>query len=312
MKPQLANNWLEDKQRLPAWQQPKYDGVRGLFLTEQFTGRSLKPFKNKALTAFWSKPEFKGLDGELIIPGTDGIEGRQCSITTGITNSPTDQRIPDLIAFDYLTPSTIALPYEGRYEWLVTAVRSLNEVYGTKIRLMPYTLVETLDEIEMRDNEFLERGLEGSILRNHLALLKEGRPSTKTQELMRIKRFLDFEFVIDRLVEANENTNEAKTNELGHTERSTAKAGMVPKGMVGKFVGRIVGGVTHKDKVLFPDGMPVTVGPGQSTHAERVLWWNNPSLVVGQIGKAKLFPHQILDKARMPIFLSLRSQEDMS
>lgn len=318
MKPQLADNWLEGKQRLPAWQQPKYDGVRGLYIAGQFTGRSLKPFKNRTLTKYWSQPIFQHLDGELIMPGTDGIEGRQCSLTTGVTNSPTSIIIPDLIAFDYLRPDLIdkGAVYADRYAELEQHVYLLNASGAmdteTRIRLMPYYPVEALEQVEALDDEFLERGLEGSILRNHLAPLKEGRPSTKVQELMRIKRFIDFEFIIDSLEEANENTNEAKTNELGRTERSTAKAGMVPKGMVGKFKGRILNDVVHKGKLLFPAGMPVTVGPGQSTHAERILWWNNPALVVGQIGKAKLFPHQIKDKARMPIFLSLRTEEDMS
>lgn len=315
MKPQLADNWLEDKQRLPAWQQPKYDGVRGLFLTDRFTGRSLKPFKNKVLTEFFSQPEFKWLDGEMIMPDTDGIEGRQCSLVTGATNSPRSQVIPDIIVFDYLDPEMVlsGYTYEARYAELAKLVPNLQNQFGpNKVRLMPYYPVETMERVLELDAEFLEQGLEGSILRNHLAHYKEGRPSTKTQELMRIKRFIDFEFTIDALEEAMENTNEAKTNELGRTERSTAKEGMVPKGMVGKFKGRFHGDVVHNGKVLFKDGEPVTVGPGQSTHDERRLWWQQPGLVVGEIGKGKFFPHQLLSAARMPIFLSLRAAEDMS
>lgn len=315
LKPQLADNWLEDKQLLPAWQQPKYDGVRGLFLTDRFTGRSLKPFKNRVLTEFFSQPEFQWLDGELILPDTDGIEGRQCSLVTGATNSPSSQMIPDIIVFDYLHPDLIGqgAVYGDRYTVLMEKVYGLQDKFGpNKVRLMPYTPVETMKQVLELDADFLEQGLEGSILRNHRAHYKPGRPSTKTQELMRIKRFIDFEFTIDAIEEAMENTNEAKTNELGRTERSTAQAGMVPKGMVGKFKGRFHGDVIHNGKVLFKDGEPVTVGPGQSTHDERRLWWQQPDLVVGQIGKAKFFPHQLLSAARMPIFLSLRAAEDMS
>jgi DNA ligase-1 len=316
MKPQLADNWLEDKQRLPAWQQPKYDGVRGLFITDQFTGRSLKPFKNKALTQFFSSPLFRGLDGELILPGTDGIEGRQCSLVTGATNSPSSTMIPDLIVFDYLRTDLIekGATYADRYGELAGGVIEgiQGHVGPLKVRLMPYTPVETLEQVEALDDDFLERGLEGSILRNHLAPYKEGRPSTKVQELMRIKRFIDFEFEITGFEEAMENTNEAKTNELGRSERSTAKAGLVPKGMIGKFKGNLLQDVVHKGVKLFEKGMPIIVGPGQSTHEERVRWFNNPAEILGQPGKAKTFPHQIKDKLRMPIFLSLRSAEDMS
>lgn len=315
MKPQLADNWLEDKQRLPAWQQPKYDGVRGLYIAGQFTGRSLKPFKNKALTEFWSRSEFMWLDGELILPDTDGIEGRQCSLVTGATNSPKSPMVPDLIAFDYCAPDLISkgATYEDRYYVLARQVEHLQGIHGpNKVRLVPYHSVYAMDEVLALDEEFLERGLEGSILRNHLAPYKEGRPSTKVQELMRIKRFIDFEFHIESVYEAMENTNEAKTNELGRTERSTSKVGMVPKGMIGGFEGVIASDVVHKGKVLFEKGMHVTVGPGQTTHAERVAGWQDKTMFVGKVGKAKFFPHQIKDKVRMPIFLGLRSEEDMS
>jgi DNA ligase-1 len=315
MKPQLADNWLEDKQVLPAWQQPKYDGVRGLNLDGTFTGRSLKMFKNRALTEFFSRAEFMYLDGELILENTDGIEGRQCSLVTGLTGRIKGDATLDLIAFDYLAPDLIAAgaDYRERYAVLRRQVEHLQGIYGpNKVRLMPYQEVFTLDEVEEIDAAYLDRGLEGSILRNHLARYKEGRPSTKVQELMRIKRFIDFEFVIKGMYEAMENQNEAKTNELGRTERSSHKENMVAKGMVGGFVGNLVADVVHNGKVLFPAGHSLKVGAGKSTHEERERWWKNPQEVVGQIAKAKTFPHQVKDKTRMPIFLSLRSAEDMS
>lgn len=315
MKPQLADNWLEDKQVLPAWQQPKYDGVRGLNLTGTFTGRSLKLFKNRALTEFFSRPEFMYLDGELILENTDGIEGRQCSLVTGLSGTIKGDAALDLIAFDYLAPDLIAkgADYRERYAVLRRQVEHLQGIYGlNKVRLMPYQEVFTMDEVEEIDARFLDQGLEGSILRNHLARYKEGRPSTKVQELMRIKRFIDFEFVIKGMYEAMENQNEAKTNELGRTERSSHKENLVAKGMVGGFIGNLVADVVHKGKVLFPAGHSLKVGAGKSTHEERERWWKNPQEVVGQIGKAKTFPHQVKDKTRMPIFLSLRSEEDMS
>lgn len=317
MKPQLADNWLEDKQRLPAWQQPKWDGVRGGFwLPDTFTGRSLKPFKNKALTAFWSQPIFKYLDGELVLPGAVENTARLCSLTTGMCNRVAETEVPDLIAFDYLRPDLIAkgATYADRYGELALLIDHLHEmgdVEGDKLRLVESYPVTSFERVLELDDQFLDRGLEGSILRNHLAPHKEGRPSSKVQELMRIKRFIDAEAKVVSLEEAMENTNEAKTNELGRTERSTAKAGLVPKGMVGKLKCELLADLAL-GSVTLKAGQLITVGPGQLTHPERIHYWNNQHELVGQIIKFKTFPQGVKDKPRMPLFLSLRSEEDMS
>lgn len=316
MNPQLVNNWLEDKTRLPTWQQPKWDGVRGLYILDQFTGRSLKAFKNKALTAFWSAPQFKWLDGELIYPGADESTPRLCSITTGLTGRVNATEVPDWIVFDYVDPALLnrGATYRDRFDVLTDMVIT-HQKAGTpgydKIQLIENYPVKTLAEVLEMDEGFLERGLEGSILRNPDAYYKEGRPSTKVQEIMRIKNFIDFEFRIDSLYEAMENQNEAKTNELGHTERSSHKANKVAKGMVGGFNGTLLDDVMYRGKKLFEKGQPIKVGAGQSTHEERKRWWENPDEVCGKIGKGKTFPQGTKDKLRMPIFLCLRSQEDM-
>lgn len=315
MKPQLADNWLEDKQRLPAWQQPKLDGVRGLYLTDQFTGRSLKPFKNKALTLFWSDPMFKYLDGELILPGSVGNEARMCSLTTGLCNRVKDTEVPDLVAFDYLHPDLIAkgATYQDRYGKLAETVQVLQELFGpSRVRLIPNYPVTHREQVLANDSMFLDDNLEGSILRNHLAPYKEGRPSSKVQELMRIKNFTDFEFIAEGLVEAMENQNVAVTNELGRSERSSHKENKVAKGMVGAIKGRILSDVVHNGKILFHTGHPVLCGPGQMTHAERFDFWAHPEKIIDQINKGKFFAHGIKDKLRMPIWLSLRAAEDMS
>lgn len=51
MKPLLADDWVESKLVFPLIGQPKVDGVRALNMVGKLTARSLKPFKNKYLTA---------------------------------------------------------------------------------------------------------------------------------------------------------------------------------------------------------------------------------------------------------------------
>lgn len=64
MKPMLASDWDEEKQRFPVIAQPKIDGLRGLNMYGRLTGRSLKQFKNKHVTSLFSHSALIGLDGE--------------------------------------------------------------------------------------------------------------------------------------------------------------------------------------------------------------------------------------------------------
>ena len=66
MKPMLATD--ADLDKLPSAPyiiQPKIDGVRGLNMYGELTGRSLKKHRNKYTTSFYSHSSLIGLDGEL-------------------------------------------------------------------------------------------------------------------------------------------------------------------------------------------------------------------------------------------------------
>lgn len=317
MKPQLADNYIRDNLaahfragKTMLWQ-PKIDGVRGMHILSQFTGRSLKPFKNKALTAYWSAPHFAWLDGELVIQGGWTQPGL-CRLTTGLCNTVKAVQVPELVVFDYLAPEVRSLPYWERYNAAERRVAEINDMLGqAMVHLMPCVEVSAIEEVDEYHSKWMDEGYEGSIGRNPHALYKEGRPGSKTMELVRIKDFIDFEFIATELVEAMENMNEAKINELGHTERSTHQENMRPKGMVGAIKGYFVKDLVHNGKTLFKQGDAVLCGPGQMTHDERRHYWLNQHEIIGQPNKAKLFPHDSHKKPRMPIWLSLRAAEDM-
>jgi DNA ligase-1 len=293
--------------RFPVWQEPKVDGVRGLYLRQNFSGRSLKLFGNRALTKFWSASEFFGIDGELWHPQRTITSPDLCRMTSGLTRRINDPMVPNLMAFDLVSADVADLPYARRYEQLAKRLRVLQE---PKLSLVEYVIVRNMDDVEKWRAKFIDLGYEGSILRDPTKGLKEGR-SGDGLEFWRIKDFIDFEFTIDELIEAQENTNEAKTNPLGRTERSSAKAGKVGKGMIGMLRGRMLKDVVHNGMLLFKKGHKVDCGPGELTHAEREEGWANPRLYVGKIGKGKTFPHGVLDKPRMPTFICLRGKEDL-
>ena len=296
MKPQLASNYEEGNIQLPTFAQPKIDGVRGLNLDGNLVGRSLKAFKNRALTAKFSKAKYQGLDGELAF-GNE-TSSSLCRDTTGITGTiagPADGFVWHV--FDLVTEETIKLPYYERYSLLVKKVEELDE---DCIKLVPYFNLQSSAEVEEYDEENLTEGYEGTILRNPYSLYKEGRPSKKEQQLMRIKRFSDSEALVLAVVEGRTNLNEAVINELGRSERSSHAENQVPNGMVGSL--------TCKD---LESGMTITVSPGEMDHIERKFYFGNPQEIVGKTITYKSFKKGVKTLPRFPTFKNIRSAEDM-
>ena len=93
------------------------------------------------------------------------------------------------------------------------------------------------------------------------------------------------------------NANEAFGNELGRTARSSAKAGLVPKGTLGGFEVRDL-----------KTGVNFSIGAG-FTAAERKQFWDNAP--IGQTVKYKYFPSGSKDKPRHPIYLGMRDRRDV-
>ena len=73
-----------------------------------------------------------------------------------------------------------------------------------------------------------KRNGEGIILRLPSAEWKNGRSTPKSQESVKLKFFEQQEYKIVDVVERMHNSNEAKVNQLGYTERSNHKDNMIP------------------------------------------------------------------------------------
>lgn len=314
MKPQLANDAVISDVNYPVIFQVKIDGVRALNMTGTLTGRSLDPFKGFGITEFWSKPEFVGLDGEMILGDEANSKDRLCSLTTGaMSKFKGVTETPNLYwyVFDYLTPETMKLPYVGRYNLLIRRVEQLNH---PRIRIVPSVVINNRAELDAALAEAFEQGYEGGILRNPHALPKPGRPSKKKQELMRFKPWGDSEILVTGITEGNTNENEATTNSLGNTERSSSQDGMVPNGRVGSIQGTMLEDFVcpHTKKTLFKKGLEVTVSKGEMSNQEAKFYFENPHEIVGKVVKWAHMTHGVKDLPRFPVFKSLRLLEDIS
>lgn len=295
-KPHLAVDADIEEAKFPLWGFSKIDGVRLMHITGSATGRSLKPHGNRFTTKRFSDPIYTGFDGEATFGDVRGQS--LCRDTTGAISR--HEGAPDIVwnVFDYLDKHTVDLTYEERYETL-QVILEVEEPEG--VNLLPYTVINNKEEMIAFYEKQLELGYEGAIFRDPKGLHKDGRATVKSNAYLRMKPSSDKDAIVVSLVEAMENTNEAKVNELGHTERSTAKAGLVGKGMVGMLVCKDV-----------ETGQIIDVGPGEMTHDMRKHYWNNQGELVGTACKYRSLDTGLKDKPRFARWVSPRTLTDIS
>jgi DNA ligase-1 len=298
IKPHLCVDADIDKLRFPIMSLEKIDGCRLLHITGSATGRSLKPYANKFITNKFSDSKYAWFDGEITF-GEITSESL-CRDTTSVINTIKGE--PEVIwnVFDYLHPDCINDSYIVRYTKLVDYVES-NLKHDTSISVVPFKMVNSKEEVLSCYFKLLEFGFEGQILRDPEGSTKFGRATVKEGSYLRMKPQSDKEAICINLVEAMENQNEAKVNELGHTERSSHKENKVGKGMVGML--------QCKD---CETGLFIDIGAGCMTHEERIFYWNNPEKIVGEPIKYKSMDVGVKDKPRFARFISIRAKEDMS
>lgn len=316
MKPNLASDWVEAKIKFPVIAEPKIDGVRALHTTGKFTGRSLKTFKNLHISAFFNHSACAGLDGELAA----GPENHPdlCRMTSSVVGTIKGEPYLLWWLFDYVTPETADLPYFHRFEELlpkrVEAIQSEAPEVWHHLRLMPYKLVVSLEQLLEYEQECLAAGFEGICFRSPKGKHKQGRSTPTEGGLLRVKRFVEFEFKVYTILEGEENQNEAQTNELGNTFRSSHQENKVANGMIGAMLGTTLDVVKDPTTgaVLFEKGAEVKVSAGCLNHNERRHYFVNQTDFLARTHKAKFFPKGIKDKPRFPTWQSFRDSVDMS
>ena len=159
--------------------------------------------------------------------------------------------------------------------------------------------MDNADQLRELVSKWVAEGYEGGMVRTADSPYKFGRSTRKQGWLLKIKDFVDTEAEIIGVYELMRNENEAKTNLLGRTERSSHKENLVPSGLLGGFVLR------HPDWEDFRCGSLKGV-----THEERKTMWERKDELVGQLVKFKYQPHGSKDRPRLPIFLGLRDPDD--
>jgi DNA ligase 1 len=309
IKPMLASDFDESKLVFPIIAMPKIDGVRAINLDGNLTGRSLKPHANRYVTRMFSFERYLGLDGEMAAGNVSDTD--LCRNTTSALNSIKGEPSVVWHVFDLITEATVNLPYQQRYAELRRRVDHLNRSGHTDIQLVPAHHCTTLDQLLELEDKWLDEGMEGVIIRRPDGLYKQGRSTVKEGGLLRIKRFIEIDAKVLEIIEGEANGNEAKTNELGRTERSTHQENMTPNGMVGAMMCELEEPMLDsKGGVLLPKGEVVKVGAGSMPHDMRLYYFLHPEELLNHTIKFKTFPKGVKNKPRFPTFVSVRAESD--
>ena len=287
-KPMLAATCTDtSKIKYPVLGSVKLDGIRAVIFGGVAYSRSLKPIRNVYIqdwVALYAH-RLEGLDGEFIVGSPNAVNVFQVT-TSGVMSE--DGR-PDFTFFVF--DSVSDKPFRER----------IFNAYMKKVpRLLILNQFEISNEEELLEHEakFLSDGYEGLMVKDPNGLYKFGRSTEKSGQLLKVKRFVDEEFEIVGFEEKMHNTNEAKIDALGHTERSTSKEGLVPAGTLGALI------VKTKDNRQFG------VGSGFDDATRKEIW-DNKEYYLGKLAKVKYFPVGIKDLPRFPVYLGIRSEDDL-
>lgn len=289
-KPTLAVNADFAKIQYPVYASPKLDGIRCSIVGGKALSRTLKNIPNKAIFEWLSDESLEGLDGELI---------------AGSPVSPTvyNETVSQVMSHDKGMLGVAYYVFDlhnhpGDFAARNLALRKHAHPTGhLPIIHLEQKWIANEDDMLAYEATKVEEGYEGIILRSPTAPYKFGRSTMKEQYLMKIKRFVDQDAEIIGVVEEMFNGNEAQTNELGRTKRSTSAAGLSGKGSMGALHVR--------DLVT---GVDFHIGTG-FTAADRAAMWATPP--IGELCKYKHFPVGQKDKPRHPVFIGLRSKIDI-
>lgn len=282
-KPLLAATADVALLKFPYLATPKIDGIRCLIMPEVgAVSRTLKAIPNAHIRDALASPIFAHLDGE-ILTYTDGVRDDFNTVQSKVMSRDGTPEFK-LIAFDNFSEPKDA--YASR-------IRKMEAIGCDLIEPLMPVCINNIDDLDHYESLCIDTlGWEGAMLRNPNGIYKFGRSTAREGILLKVKRFTDDEATITGTVEQMENTNEAKTNVFGRTERSSAKAGMVGKDRLGAIQ-------------CVWNGIAFELGTG-FTQSQRDQLWSDRETLIGQKVTFKYQGVGTHGAPRFPVFLGIR------
>lgn len=290
IKPLLSCGVPIDNIRFPVYVSTKYDGIRALVIDSVVYSRSLKPIRNKHVQQLFGKPEYNGFDGELVVGDIYAKDVFQ-KTTSGVMSECGEPDVTFYV-FDVLTDNTA--PYKERLYELND--RLVLEQYPNIVATGQRYVQTKEDLLKLLHKERIKGG-EGLICRNPNGRYKYGRSTPKEQLSVKLKFFESGEFEVIGFEERMHNNNEATTNELGYTERSSCKENLIPMNTLGSLV------LKYGDSSF-------KVGTGFSDEQRQEIW-NNKESYLGKLASIRYMSVGMDKLPRVPSFQGFRDKDDM-
>ncbi len=294
-KPLLAFT-VEDFSQLnyPVYASIKLDGIRTIILNETVYSRSMKPIRSRAVQQLFGRPEYNGLDSEILYGPWNAANvfnlTTQAVMSFNLKPGFSAEKL-QLAVFDHVIHPD--LPYQSRKKFAVDASQSMSQVV-----MLSQQIINNESELLEFEEAALLLGYEGVMVRSINGRYKQGRSTANEGILGKIKRFTDAEATVIGFEERLHNSNEAKTNELGRTQRSQAKSGMVGMDTLGALK-------------CISDGIEFSVGSGFNDAQRAEIWKDRFTKYLGKMIKFKYQKIGMKDSYRMPIFLGWRDKDDL-
>lgn len=262
----------------------KIDGWRARVVDGKLLTRRGLPVPNRHTYNRFSFKSLSGFDGELVY-GSPNVANTYNATHRAVS---TEDGFPDVKFYVFDNFSVPNKEYRERLNYLGTT--------NKYVSIVEQKLLETIEQVKEFETLALSEGYEGLILRDTAAPYKFGRATIAGGWLVKLKRFEDSEARVMSTEELFRNTNEAKLNGQGYTERSSALSGKQRTELMGKLY---VQDVKHPEWKFW-------IGSGFTT-AQRQEQWREGDLIT-----YKYLPIGMKDLPRQPIFKGRRSQEDLS
>jgi len=295
MKPMLLERKNPDIYSLeyPYYGVPKLDGIRCIITRDGPKTRTLKDIPNKFIRRELNSMGLIGLDGELIVgsPTDPEVFNKTTSAVRRVDGEP-DFRYYVFDCWD--TPTKV---YDVRSAELQYLTHNLHP----RVEWLKIQRLGNVEELAAYEEQCLDAGYEGIILRNPKGLYKYGRTTMKEGNSYKLKRFVDGEAYVVGMEPKYHNTNEEFTNELGRTARSKKAEGLVAMETMGALAVE-----DCESQIQF------SVGSGFND--EQRLWWYNNWKAIAETRQKVVYKKFLVgekNKPRHPIFKGLRMEEDV-
>ena len=275
---------------------PKLDGFRCIIDEQGALTSSMKPFTNRFVAETLKNPYFVGLDGEIVVGAphktdeNDDVFHRTSGPIRRFDGEPDFK----LFVFDNWKGGDFS--YKERW---IDSTNLLQK--NPRIIVLEQRILKTTDEVIAYEQEMVELGYEGAMIRSLDGTYKEGRCTFREMNIFKRKPFEECEAVIIGVEEQMANLNEKVTNEMGLSKRSSCQINKVPKNTLGMFV-------LQSD--LWEKEFKAGTGHGFDDKKKKEIW-DNKEVYIGQIVTVKYQKYGSIDKPRMPKVIKIRPSWDL-